>query len=148
MRNPHRTARRAPGADDLCRGGRRLLQLFDGLSEQNMTGVRLEVKDDRPDMVMYSAHGIPVDGWGWQTMDVVGAMVFLYNLNRAPGARSLAFTACEEQFIIDERWGLLPPVIDALHCILSLRPDALSRAEMRVLNRDAVRSLKTPEVSR
>ena len=133
MSSGPRCTLRTPTAADLYRGGRSLLQLIDGMSEQTLRGFRFEAVDDRADMVMIRADGMETLGWGWTVMDTLGAVVFLRNLNRAPESRRIDAVLGGMEFIIDGRWGILPPSVPALRCACAVFPDPMIRASLRVL---------------
>ena len=68
MTSDRRVVLRDPTSTDLYRGGRNLLNLLDGMSEQNLRRCKLEVVGGRAKMVM------------------IGAVLFLRNLNLAQAA--------------------------------------------------------------
>ena len=125
---------------DLHRGSRSLLQLLDGMSEQNLRGCRLEAVGDRPDMMMTRADGLETPGWGWPVMEIVGAVVFLHNLNLAPVARTLTPPGGNTRFIMDGSWGMLPPGVHAVQCTCTIRPKSEYRADLRVLSEEQARA--------
>ena len=127
-------ALRTPTPADLHRGGRSLLQLLDGMSEQTLRGCRLEAIGNRPDMVMTRADGLETVGWGWPVMDVVGAVVFLNNLNLAPINRSLTPPSGNARFVVNGTWGLLPPGVHALRCTCTIQSGSEYRAILHVLD--------------
>ena len=133
MSNTRGIVRRAATPGDLYRGGRSLLHLLDAMSEYTLRGCRLEAVDDRVDMVMVRADGVETPGWGWTVMDVAGAVLFLRNLNLAPERRSLTPAPGRTVFLIDGRWGLLPPAVPALRCDCAVLAGGGVRASLRVL---------------
>ena len=136
MSSDQRCMLRDPTAADLHRGGRRLLHLIDGMSGHTLRGCRLEVLDDRPDVVTIHANGLEVVEWGWPTMDVLGAVLFLRNLNLAPEGRSVEPGLGEMSFVITADWGLLPPAVPALRCDCAVLPGAEIRASLHVLSEE------------
>ena len=136
MSSGPRCTLRTPTAADLYRGGRSLLQLIDGMSEQTLRGCRLEVVHDRADMVMIGTNGVETPGWGWTVMDTLGAVVFLRNLNLAPESRRVDAVLGGMEFIIDGRWGILPPAVPALRCACAVLPDPMIRASLHVLTEE------------
>ena len=136
-----RTVLRDPTPIDLHRGGRSLLQLLDGMSEQTLRGCRFEAIGDRPDMMMTRSDGLETPGWGWPVMDVVGAVVFLTNLNLAPVARSLTPPSGTARFIIDGAWGLLPSGVHAIRCNCTIRARSEYRAVLHVLDKAQAQAL-------
>ena len=144
MTHDVRSVLRDPTPADLHRGGRSLLQLLDGMSEQNLRGCRFEAVGDRPDMVMTRADGLETTGWGWPVMDVVGAVVFLNNLNLAPEDRSLTPPCGNAWFVIDGNWGLLPPGVSAMRCNCAIRSRSEYRAVLHVLDEEQAQAAAIP----
>ena len=132
MSSDQRWVLRDPTPADLYWGGRRLLQLIDGMSGHTLRGCRLEVLDDRPDVVTIDANGLEVLDWGWPTMGVL----FLRNLSLAPEDRSLAPGPGEMSFVITANWGLLPPAVPALRCDCAVLLGAEIRASLWVLSEE------------